>query len=303
MEETYQNELPYELSGNYNSNTLIVFLHGFPDSMALWDKISLKHEADNLCLKISYPNYNRKLNTRWGWTFESIIKGIKDVIDKVKKEQNLKNDVKVFIVSHDWGASITYMFDKAYPGVIHDGVVMEIGFDPDKTLKAKVFSFIYQVYFAIIFLLPRFLGDCLAKPVITLIKKDYVAAEEDLINCSMCYFYFQRFKLGLAQSLVMVLLFIFLRPDYLFYIILLLVLAYKYYTWESSGPLYQYKPSFPFAFIYGTKKLFMFHSDEMLEYLNQKEKCEVIPVDTGHWVMFKNEDFIISVITRRLKDI
>lgn len=31
--------LPHELSGNNNSDTLLIFLHGFPDSVRLWDSI------------------------------------------------------------------------------------------------------------------------------------------------------------------------------------------------------------------------------------------------------------------------
>lgn len=29
--------LPYEHTGNKKSNILLIFLHGFPDSMRLWD--------------------------------------------------------------------------------------------------------------------------------------------------------------------------------------------------------------------------------------------------------------------------
>lgn len=29
--------LPYEHTGNKKSNILVIFLHGFPDSMRLWD--------------------------------------------------------------------------------------------------------------------------------------------------------------------------------------------------------------------------------------------------------------------------
>lgn len=29
--------LPYELTGNNKSNILVIFLHGFPDSLRLWD--------------------------------------------------------------------------------------------------------------------------------------------------------------------------------------------------------------------------------------------------------------------------
>lgn len=40
--------LPHELSGNSNSDTLLIFLHGFPDSVRLWDSIIFNILIDTL---------------------------------------------------------------------------------------------------------------------------------------------------------------------------------------------------------------------------------------------------------------
>jgi len=83
--------------------------------------------------------------------------------------------------------------------------------------------------------------------------------------------------------------------------LILLFIVYKYLTYGSSNIFKGYKPSFPFAYIYGMKKPFMFHTEEMLQYLTTKENCEVHKLDVGHFVMDNNEKMINEVISRRLK--
>ena len=39
--------LPHELTGNKKSNVLIVFLHGWPDSVRLWDGTNKKYKSYN----------------------------------------------------------------------------------------------------------------------------------------------------------------------------------------------------------------------------------------------------------------
>ena len=46
----------------------------------------------------------------------------------------------------------------------------------------------------------------------------------------------------------------------------------------------------------------MFHQDKMIQELNNTEKCEVIGVKQGHWVMIGNEKMVNDLITKRLKD-
>jgi pimeloyl-ACP methyl ester carboxylesterase len=41
----------------------------------------------------------------------------------------------------------------------------------------------------------------------------------------------------------------------------------------------------PALYIYGRRKPFMFHSASWIEQLTQAPGCEVLALDTGHWVM------------------
>jgi hypothetical protein len=44
---------------------------------------------------------------------------------------------------------------------------------------------------------------------------------------------------------------------------------------KKRGFLYQYRPSVPIVYIYGTKKPFQFHGDKWTHYLREHDKCEM----------------------------
>ena len=58
--------LPYEVSGNSNSNSMVIFLHGWPDSIRLWDGVIQGLDSDSYKLAISYPNYSKEEKSKWG---------------------------------------------------------------------------------------------------------------------------------------------------------------------------------------------------------------------------------------------
>jgi cis-3-alkyl-4-acyloxetan-2-one decarboxylase len=57
-----------------------------------------------------------------------------------------------------------------------------------------------------------------------------------------------------------------------------------------------YFPACPMLYIYGSKKPFMFHSPRWLEKLIAMSDCQVVAMDTNHWVMIaKPEKFNLTV--------
>ncbi len=291
--------LPHDITGNSESKNLIVFLHGYPDTCILWNQITSQLENDNYVLNISYPNYDKRVQEKWGRSPSDIVKGIKDTIDLTKNNK----DYKVFVVSHDWGANYTYLFDYNYPNVIKDGVVMDIGYRLDNSLKAKTISILYQFYLALSFTVPKPLGNEMTKFLMERMSKEYIPKNE--IDASMNYPYYYDYKDALYQSLFFLTFFSLSRTrftKFLFMAFLAGFLGYKLYNADDSNPLKDYSPSFPLAFMYGKKKEFMFHSEEVIRSLEARDKCEVFAMDNGHWLMMGNEDKIVKIINRRLKD-
>lgn len=62
--------LPFEISGNKNSPNLVIFLHGWPDHLTIWNKtIQNLNLNDSLILNITYPNYSDKETLKFGIGF------------------------------------------------------------------------------------------------------------------------------------------------------------------------------------------------------------------------------------------
>ena len=298
-----KNLLPYDLSGNPNSSNLIVFLHGYPDSNKLWDKIYPYHEKDNLVLRLSYPNYDKRVIEKWGLDFPQLIKGIKNTIEHVKEGKKYK----IFVVSHDWGAALTYIFDKVYPKYFSNGIIFDIGYKAPQDLYSVSFTLFYQIYLALAFLAPKSIGTPMTHLLLDrfFVTKEYKPEKNISADINYMYYYTYQDLFYKTSNILSSFLLFSIHP--IFTPVLLFTL-YKYSIgFEQSKPQPKeytpFRPSFPFAFIYGRNKPFMFHTDEMIKEVNLRENCVAFGVNTGHWVMNGNEEMINKLIETRLKNI
>jgi pimeloyl-ACP methyl ester carboxylesterase len=103
-------------SGTSNSDKhLVFFLHGFPDSWAVWRHVLLssKIRADSIIVAVDLPGYGGSDGMeKYGATqvLESLtefIVGIRDLygIDKVENSARTR---MVIIAAHDWGAVLGF---------------------------------------------------------------------------------------------------------------------------------------------------------------------------------------------------
>ena len=60
-------------------------------------------------------------------------------------------------------------------------------------------------------------------------------------------------------------------------------------TWFGVGGgmrgLAKFEPHCPMLYLYGTRKPFMFHSQQWLDTLNERPGSKAVGLQTGHWVM------------------
>ena len=261
--------LPYEVKGNTQSNTLLVFFHGYPNTLRMWDRIVSKLQGDYRILTLSYPNFDEDVYRKWGLDLREVVRLAKDTIEHVEIADGKK--YKKSIIGHDWGAVISILFDSTYKGYATQMMNLDIGAVMSRKLGTKVFSFCYQTYLASAFLIGGKIGDAMTKLFTNYYVEIYMNTDEikDRINSSWNYFY--------------------------------------YYLWRNiltyKTILEEYRPSVPFAFVYGTEKKHMFHSEEFLELLDKTPNCEHHGIEDNHWVMNKpkSEKFIIDLIRKRNK--
>jgi len=266
--------LPYILEGNLDSQSLLIFLHGYPDSMQLWDSMVEDLKKDHTCLRISYPNFHPSYKEKWGINFDPLFEKIKELIDFLDEKKGRK---KTFVM-HDFGALIGFSFDCKYPGYLSDIISLDIGLGRDykprmKMFLAFIFTMVYQFFLMTAFLIGGFIGRYMTRSFLYLIKRSgYTPKNEKDIDSSINYMYYYL----LRQMIIGVFV-------------------------KKKRVLYNYKRSCPMAFIFGLNKPFMFHSEKFLRSLMEEEKCEVHAVKGGHWVMIKHKDLIVDIIQRRTK--
>ncbi len=268
--------LPYEVSGNLNSSIVLVFLHGFPNTMRMWDEMIENFKNDYICINISYPNYSEKLKLNWGMDLTDIAFYVKTTVEIAEKDIKEKSDFEKknfkysrLFVSHDWGAYLTYMIDDMYKEFINEIVTFDVGAGIEKTVKAKMFSISYQWYLAGSFLLRRNIGDYLTNLFLNLIPKPIYGISDNefmKINSSYNFFYYQFWK----------------RFIY-------------YYDFSRN-----YKTETAVSFFYGRDKLIMFHNDEFIDMIKTNKNSQVFELDGHHWFMEKDQNMklILDVIRK-----
>jgi pimeloyl-ACP methyl ester carboxylesterase len=268
--------LPHEVSeSNPNSKKILVFLHGFPDSIRLWDKYVEKFKNEYICVAVSYPNYHKSLRLKWGLDFPEVLQRLKNTIDKVDSGRNLK---KMF-VCHDWGAMFTYMFDNKYPGYINDIVSLDIGPGIKRNTLKIIPVLGYQILLMWAFLIGSFIGKIITKSFVFLLcikLAKYRPVNYDEIDSGICFTYYYIMKRMFSA----------------------LILRRK-----NQEMLQGYKRTTPLAYIFGLKKPFQFHTEEFLLELQNDPRCEVHAVKGGHWISEQFPELVQEVITRRAKDL
>ncbi|KAL4465362.1 hypothetical protein ABPG72_016763 [Tetrahymena utriculariae] len=270
MAANLQKILPFEESGNFDSNNLIIFLHGYPDTADIWKDISSKVDKDAFILNFSYPNYSERYSKMFGFTQLEVVKRIKEIVDIYQKIK--QRDIT--IVAHDWGAILAYMLDKNYPGYFKQMITLDVAAWLDRSPKVMKVIITYQfklaLAFIIGFILP-FIGNFITDHVVRGYFK-YQPVHYKRINYRWNYFY-------------------------VYFIFNTIVAKFK----PQAGYLYQYKPNIPVVFMYGEKKVFYFHSQKWVEYLQNNKGCECFGVQTDHWIPQKQGDLVVSTIKRRLQ--
>lgn len=269
MEETKGEilKLPYESKGSKDAKVMLVFLHGYPNTVRMWDEIIAKLDKDFLCVSITYPNYSKELRRSWGMDLVEIVELIKQTIFELEKEHN--QQYKKVFVGHDWGAVFSYLFDEEHPGSIDQMVTLDVGTGIEEGVKSKVMAFSYQSFLAANFLIGGRLGNTMTNLFVDKFVRDIGYPKSDFknVNSSMNYPYYYLYRN----------LFFYLRK-------------FK-----------NYNPSCPVSYIYGEKKPFMFHSKRFIDTIAKNKDSEVKSVPAGHWLMEKFSNLIVETIRKRAR--
>ncbi len=229
----------------------IVMLHGWPDTHEMWQQ-QVDHFKDKyVCVSFTMPGFAKEDKTNY--SVSDVVARIKLIVDAVSPDQ------PVILLVHDWGCAFGYEYAMRNRDRVKKMIGLDVGdlnsdeFTHSLSVKQKLMVFSYQIMLAISFILPRFLGDPLAKFVAKVLD---AKSHEEHIHAGMSMPYAMRWfgmNGGMRELLPM-------------------------------------DPSFPFFYAYAARKPMMFHSPEWLQSLLENPQNKVQSFDCGHWLMIEQAD-------------
>lgn len=260
-DEEFQRNLPdivknLEVKIDGEGEETLVFIHGYPDSLELWDKQVEFLKQDYTIARFTLPGFELEDN---GERPHYNIKQIRMITDSFIKGLDRG---AVTVMAHDWGAVYASKYLKKND-LVDRLVLFDIGsFGEEKrpTINVK-----YTFALAVAWTLPEFLGEKLAlytaDKILQIENVDPNKTIEDLRpDARMTYPYWHLWKSVLSKNTT------------------------KATEVKDYGT--------PFLFIYGKDKKVWFHAKSWEKQVQKLNKGQVEVVPGGHWFMQSSPDLV-----------
>jgi len=229
----------------------IVMVHGWPDTYRLWDAQVRYLKAKYRCIRFTLPGFD-ETRPRRAYSVDEVTNFIGEVIRRLSPGR------KVTLMLHDWGCIYGYEFYMRNPGLVARIVGVDIGearsLRRELDARAKFYILAYQIWLALAWKAGGRLGDWMTRKMARWVR---ARSDPRFIGSRMNYPYYLAW-FGGDQSF--------------------------------GRQVKRFAPACPMLFVYGKRKLFMFHASAWTEALAQQPGCRVTGFDTGHWVMLQQPE-------------
>lgn len=232
----------------------VVMLHGWPDTPALWDDTVAALRDGYRCVRFCLPGYDLARPPR-PMSVDAMCGLVRKIVDAVSPHE------PVTLLLHDWGYLFGYEFAARHPDRVARVIGVDIGDTSSsaylKGLSGKEKRMIasYQVWLALAWKIGPWWPWLANRMSRSMARGMGCRNEPERIGWQMNYPYAMGW-FGAHGGLRGV-----ARVDKLLGV------------------------DMPALFIYGRRKPFMFHSERWIAHLADAPGCEVLALDTGHWVM------------------
>ncbi|ELR66796.1 hypothetical protein C942_04494 [Photobacterium marinum] len=260
-DDEFQKKLPsivknLETKVEGNGKETLVFIHGYPDSLEMWDKQAEYFKKEYTVARFTLPGFELKDN---GERPHYSIKQIRMIIDGYIK--SLERG-KVTVIAHDWGAFYASQYLKQND-LVDRVVLFDVGSFGEE--KQPVINVKYTFALAVAWTLPELLGEKLAlytaDKILGFPNVDSNKTIEDFRpDTRMTYPYWHLWNSILTKRI------------------------------SKATPVEEYGT--PFLFIYGKDKSVWFHAESWVKDLHDKNKGQVEAVPGGHWFMLSSPDLV-----------
>ena len=232
----------------------VVFLHGWPDTLSLWDGTVDTLRDGYRCVRFSLPGFDLSQPPR-PQSVDEMCALIAAVVDAISPQE------PVALVIHDWGCFFGYEYAARHPDRVARVVAADIGdtnsgaYLSGLTAKEKRMIAGYQIWLAVAWKLGPLWPSMADRMTRYMARRIGCKTEPGHIGWQMNYPYAMQW-LGSFGGLRGV-----ARVDKVF------------------------GPQLPTLFLFGKRKPFMFHSARWLAQLATTTGSAVLGLDAGHWLM------------------
>ncbi|MEO7105371.1 MAG: alpha/beta hydrolase [Rhodoferax sp.] len=228
----------------------VVMLHGWPDTLRLWDGTVQALAPSMRCVRFTLPGFGAPQDGPVV-RLDGMIQHLLAIVDAVSPVQ------PVTLLLHDWGCIFGYELATRHPKRVARLVAVDVGDHNSRaylralTAKQKMSILLYQLFLAKAWVIGRFVNQALANGMMRWMAK--------LLRCPT-----PPSKIGWQMS-------------------------YPYaMAWLKLGgglPTQPVQLQCPVLYLYGKRKPFMFHSPDWLQALGSAPGSAAYGLAAGHWVM------------------
>jgi pimeloyl-ACP methyl ester carboxylesterase len=228
----------------------VLMLHGWPDTLALWEATVLALQDRALCARLTLPGFELGPTAT---SLDAMCLLLRQIVDRISPEQ------PVTLMLHDWGCIFGYEFALRHPERVARVVAVDVGDHNSAALqrrwgvREKLSVMGYQVWLALAWQLGGSLGTRMTRAMARWLR---CPTEPASITHKMNYPYAMQW-FGAAGGF--------------------------------KGAAQIHLPM-PLLFVYGERKPFMFHSDPWLQAVAAKDGSAVQGLPCGHWVMISRPE-------------
>ena len=249
---------------------LILMLHGWPDTLSLWDGTVAALQDRYTCARLTLPGFEADSPVPL-----LSLDAMTDFLCRVV--QRVSPDRPVTLMIHDWGCVFGYELALRHPERVARIVAVDIGDHNAGALqrlwtarqKASVIG--YQLWLALAWKIGRAgaLGDALGTRMTrSMARWMRCPTEPERMSWRMNYAYAMRW-LGTAGGLTQT---------------------------------RKIRPTMPLLYAYGERKPFMFHTPRWLQEQAARKGCRTQGFDCGHWVMISRAQAFHALVRQWLDE-
>eukprot|EP01032_Pedospumella_encystans_P025632 gene25632-28962_t len=229
---------------------VILMLHGWPDTRALWDGTVAALQDRATCARLTLPGFETGPSAT---SLDDMCRLLRQIVDRISPHK------PVTLMLHDWGCIFGYEFAMRHPDRVARVVAVDVGDHNSGALlrswsaKEKLSVMGYQVWLALAWKLGGRIGTRMTRAMARWLR---CPAVPERITHKMNYPYAMQW-FGTAGG------------------------------FKGAA---QIQLPMPLLFVYGERKPFMFHSAKWLEKVAASPGCAVQGLPCGHWVMISRPE-------------